>query len=192
MIAEIWDVLAGKVPGGFSGPAFVGTGVAIAPWFRSRTKVDQSRLDQVERLAEINKLSEYRYPPKDLAGLVQCAREAGLITRLHISGSSTTPPDPVRTAGYQILEEALINVLKHGDGVANVFTHYETNRFALTVDNPVDGKPPEASGPRRGLKFMRRCANDAGGSFSVGPHGNGWRVHAAFPIKRTSWGTVRG
>jgi Signal transduction histidine kinase len=187
MIAEILGALAGSGRGRSKGSAVAAEGVITASRFRSHVKVDPARLDQVERLAELTGIARYRYAPYDLTGLVQCAREAGLAIRLHIRGFEADPAQAVRVAGFEILEEALINVLKHGDGTASVEIRFRPGRLTLIVTNPVTGRRPEARRPRKGLKRMRRTAERVGGSFHVGPYEAGWLVRAEFPIRRTSW-----
>lgn len=156
---------------------------------RRRDEGDQDRLDQLERLAEFHLKSEYRYPRKDLVGLVQCCRDAGLRVRLHISGTPPELPVTVRDAGHEILKEALANVIKHGDGRAAVIIGYEPRRLALRVENPVPEGWREARIGRGGLKHMRRCAGLVGGSLTVGPYTHGWQVSATLPIKPASWRT---
>lgn len=195
MIAEIWSALSGSGRSRGEEEAVTEDKViteekaAVAPRRRERGrgKVDPARLDQVARLTELTGLARYRYPAYDLSGLVQCSREAGLVIRSHFSGPAVEPPRDVRAAAYEILQEALANVLKHGDGMAAVTVRFRPDRLTLTVTNPVAGRRPEARWSRSGLKRMRRCADRVGASFRVGPHEGGWRVHAEFTIRRTSW-----
>lgn len=152
-----------------------------------RAQVEPDRLDQLERLAELHLKAEYRYPRKDLVGLVHCCREAGLGIRLHISGFAREVPPPVRDAGHEILKEALVNVVKHGVGRAAVIIAYEPRRLALRIENPVPDGWREARGGRDGLKHMRRCASLVGGSLTVGRYTHGWQVLATLPIRTAPW-----
>lgn len=155
---------------------------------RRREQVEQSRLEQLERLAELHRKSEYRYPPKDLAALVQCCREAGLSVRLHVSGFAPELPPMVRDAGHEILREALVNVVKHGTGQASVIIAYEDDRrLALRVENPVPRDWREARREASGLRRMRRCAAAVGGSLTAGRSAHGWQVAATLPIRYRPW-----
>ncbi len=204
MIAEIWCALSGS--GRSRGEVVTEEQVAAAEQAtteqataeeqataaprrraRSRGTVDPARLDQVAKLVELTGLTRYRYPAYDLSGLVQCSREAGLAVRAHFSGPAVETPEDVQAAAFEILQEALANVLKHGDGTATVTVRSRPDRLTLTVTNPVAGRRPEARRSRGGLKRMRRCADRVRASFRVGPHEGGWRVHAEFAIRRTSW-----
>lgn len=154
-----------------------------------RQDVGQDRLEQLERLSELHLKAEYRYPRKDLVGLVHCCREAGLGVRLHISGQARELPASVRDAGHEILREALVNVVKHGAGRAAVVIAYEVGRVALRVENPVPDGWREARGGGEGLKHMRGCARLVGGTLTAGPYARGWQVLATLPIRSVSWRT---
>ncbi|MEV5412300.1 hypothetical protein AB0K60_26130 [Thermopolyspora sp. NPDC052614] len=166
MIGDIWDGIRGR-----------------------RREVGRDRLDQLERLAELHLRAEYRYPRKDLVGLVDCCREAGLGVRLHISGFARELPQPVRDAGHEILKEALANVIKHGDGRAAVILGYEGRRLELRVENPVPDRWREARVEHGGLRHMRKCARLVGGTLTVGPFAHGWQVLATLPIRSALWKT---
>jgi Signal transduction histidine kinase len=154
---------------------------------RRRDHVEQGRLDLLDRLAELHLKSEYRYPRKDLVGLVQCCREAGLRIRLHISGQAAEPPPAVRDAAHEILKEALVNVVKHGAGQAAVIISYEDRLLGLRVENPVPENWREARRDGDGLRHMRRCARLVGGSLTAGLYPHGWQVQATLPIRYSPW-----
>jgi len=156
---------------------------------RRRDGGEQDRLAQLERLAEFHRKSEYRYPRKDLVGLVQCCRAAGLRVRLHISGSPPELPAAVRDAGHEILKEALVNVVKHGAGQASVIITYEERRLAIRVENPVPERRREPRRDRGGLRHMRRCASLVGGTLTAGRGPYGWQVVATLPIRYSPWRT---
>jgi len=154
---------------------------------RRRETIEQGRLDQLDRLTELHLKSEYRYPRKDLVGLVHCCREAGLRIRLHISGRAVELPPAVRDAGHEILKEALVNVVKHGAGQATVIISYEDRHLGLRVENPVPEDWREARHDGGGLRHMRRCAKLVGGSLTAGMYPHGWQVLATLPIRYSPW-----
>lgn len=91
----------------------------------------------------------------------------------------------------RVLQESLTNVLKHGDGAAEVRVSSRGRRLRLTVTSP--GTPPAGTpevnlGAGTGLLTMRERVLQAGGRFRAGPHPrdhSGWRVQAEIPIRES-------
>jgi signal transduction histidine kinase len=53
----------------------------------------------------------------------------------------------------------------------------------LSVDNGMSTEPPhEGLGGGRGLEGLRERIDRAGGSLSVGPQADGWRVEIDVPV----------
>ena len=96
---------------------------------------------------------------------------------------STMPrlKDPVTTAAYRIVSEALTNVARHSNASR---AHVEIRcgeTLALTIAD--DGTTGAEAWPEGfGLASMRTRATDAGGTLTAGPGPNGGKVSAEFPL----------
>jgi len=115
----------------------------------------------------------------DTGCLLQRTRQAGLETRLHISGLPRGIPPAVDLAGYRIIQEALTSAIEHGMPAATVEISYEATLVTLIVDSPIGNRPARPSG----LSRMRERARTVGGIVEAGPYRGGWRVTAYLPIE---------
>ncbi|HLL33557.1 MAG TPA: histidine kinase [Streptomyces sp.] len=114
--------------------------------------------------------------------LLESARASGTKVDAEFSGPLAQVPGPVSREGYRILQEALTNVLRHGDGVpARVRVAVADGRLDLKVRNPL---PAAIPGPGRGsgLRGIRERAALLGGRAHTGPHDGDWQVHVELPL----------
>ncbi|WP_022917511.1 sensor histidine kinase [Ruania albidiflava] len=99
----------------------------------------------------------------------------------------------VDQAGYRILQEALTNATKHGQGPAAVTVTPEEGSIRIEVSNAVEPVVPISDGgahqPRPtylgsglGLAIMTERARAAGGELSAGLRGGRWQVLARLPV----------
>ncbi|GAA5057520.1 signal transduction histidine kinase [Thermocatellispora tengchongensis] len=122
----------------------------------------------------------------DVGELVERARLAGVEVRLEVTGTPRDLPAAVDLAGYRIVQEALTNVLKHGDGrEASVIVEYRERSVVVAVANPVRraGAPGELPGAGAGIVGMRERAALVGGTLEAGPCSDGWRVRGELPLQ---------
>jgi signal transduction histidine kinase len=124
---------------------------------------------------------------RDLPGLVERTRTAGLDVTLDVSGEARPVPAGVDLAAFRIVQEALTNVVRHaGTRRARVRLDYGDDRLTVQIDDDGAGAavpPSEAAG--RGIAGMRERVQALSGSFEAGPRpGRGFRVRARFPIDR--------
>jgi signal transduction histidine kinase len=125
-----------------------------------------------------------------LESLLQSTIDAGVSTRIVISGECRPLPAGVDLAAYRIVQEALANVLRHaGRASAVVGLAYGDEDVTITVedDGPGRRRPHGASGHAgtqgHGILGMRERALALGGELQVGPStDSGYRVHARLPI----------
>jgi signal transduction histidine kinase len=122
-------------------------------------------------------------PPPGLAGLVTLAerhRSAGLAVSIRERGSRRPLPPGLDQAAYRILQEALTNAARHGDGSAEVDIAFGPTSLELAVSNPTrsDGA---ANGAGHGIVGMRERAALLGGSLEAGASDGLFRVHAHLP-----------
>jgi signal transduction histidine kinase len=136
----------------------------------------------------------------DLRDLVGRVRGQGLVVTLR-AGELGEVPGAVSLAAFRVVQEALTNVVKHGDG-SRVTVEVATWGGAVLVtveDYPGQaaprsetGQPPPSGGAGQppgewvgghGLAGMRERVAGLGGELSAGPAGDhpGWRVQARIP-----------
>ncbi|MFD7596794.1 sensor histidine kinase [Kitasatospora sp. NPDC059812] len=130
---------------------------------------------------------------------------AGLPVEVRISGEPRPLPGGVDVTAYRIIQEALTNALKHGDGVtAEVTVRYADHYLRVEVLNsgpsvlagahaapaqPADAVPAPparpADGAGRGLLGLRERVAVYGGDLDARRRlGGGYRVRARIPLDR--------
>ena len=120
-------------------------------------------------------------PPLGLAGLatlVDRHRTAGLAVELAAHGPRRPLAPGVDQAAYRILQEALTNAARHGDGLAEVAVTYGDDSLALTVSNPTRQAHVENG---HGLVGMRERAALLGGTLDVSSSNGTFRIDARLP-----------
>jgi signal transduction histidine kinase len=123
-------------------------------------------------------------PPPGLAALdslVQRHKAAGLSVTTTISGERRPLPPGVDRGAYRILQEALTNAARHGDGSAAVELSFAPGALELTVANPI-GPDRTARGGAHGLIGMRERAALLGGSLDVAARNGSFELHARLPF----------
>jgi len=122
-------------------------------------------------------------PPPGLAaltGLVERHRAAGLRLTISSRGERRALPRAVDQGAYRILQEALTNAARHGDGSAGVELEYGAGALDITVANPLGAAPVNGGG--HGLVGMRERAALLGGSLEAGADEGLFRLHARLPF----------
>jgi signal transduction histidine kinase len=125
-------------------------------------------------------------PPPGLAafdGLVERHRTAGLRLTTEVSGQRRPLPPGVDRGAYRILQEALTNAARHGDGSARVELAFGPDALEVSVGNPLPReRANHASGGGHGVIGMRERAALLGGSLEAGPHNGRFQLHARLPF----------
>lgn len=118
----------------------------------------------------------------DLGPLVARYREAGVLVNLTASDTLDAVPASVSTTAYQIVREALTNVLRHSGPVpATVQVVCAPGELVIGVVN--DGPQVTGQGGGFGLIGMRERALAFGGQLTAGPRpGGGFAVEARLPV----------
>jgi signal transduction histidine kinase len=125
-------------------------------------------------------------PPPGLAaldGLVERHRAAGLAVTSTVSGDRRPLPPGIDRGAYRILQEALTNAARHGDGTAAVELGFGPDALEVTVANPI--APDAASRPiggGHGVVGMRERAALLGGSLDVAARNGSFELHARLPL----------
>jgi signal transduction histidine kinase len=89
-------------------------------------------------------------------------------------------PPGLDRAAFRILQEALTNAARHGDGRADVEISFGPTTLELAVSNPVRSDRPLV-GDGHGIVGMRERAALLGGSLEAGPNDGRFRVRARLP-----------
>lgn len=131
--------------------------------------------------------SEEVEPPAGLAalgGLVERHRAAGLDVTTTVDGDRRPVSPGVDRGAYRILQEALTNAARHGDGGARVHVTFGPGALEFSVANPVgpDRGAHNGGGGGHGLIGMRERAALLGGSLEAGSQGQQFRVRARLPL----------
>ncbi|MFB7665451.1 sensor histidine kinase [Kitasatospora sp. NPDC056138] len=144
-----------------------------------------------------------------LSALVDRIAFAGLPVEVRISGEPRPLPPGIDLTAYRIVQEALTNALKHGDGVkAEVTVRYAEHYLRVEVlnsgpsvlsgdrpdggpgDRPAPAKqarqsPERSDGAGRGLLGLRERVAVYGGDLDARRRlGGGYRVRARIPLDR--------
>jgi signal transduction histidine kinase len=125
-------------------------------------------------------------PPLGLAALEALAerhRSAGLAVSVRESGKPRPLPPQVDRAAYRILQEALTNTARHGEGVAEIDLDFGTTELELIVRNPIaPGSTPAGGG--HGIVGMRERAALLGGTLEADASNGFFRIHACLPYRK--------
>ena len=126
-----------------------------------------------------------------LGSLVDRMCFAGLPVEVRISGEPRPLPSGVDLTAYRIVQEALTNALKHGNGgKADVTVRYADHYLRVEVLNSgpsvLTGAPPlESTKDGRGLIGLRERVAVLGGDLDARRRlGGGFRVRARIPLER--------
>jgi len=128
-----------------------------------------------------------------LSTLVDRIAFAGLPVEVRVSGEPRPLPSGVDLTAYRIIQEALTNALKHGDGSkAEVTVRYAEHYLRVEVLNSgpsvLSGATPpktEAQNQGRGLLGLRQRVAVFGGDLDARRRlGGGFRVRARIPLER--------
>jgi signal transduction histidine kinase len=115
-----------------------------------------------------------------LGTLTDRHRTAGLAVTLREHGSRRPLPPAVDQSAYRIVQEALTNAARHGDGRADVEITFGGSALELTVSNPTrDGVVPGQAA--HGIVGMRERAALLGGTLETRGANGQYFVRAVLP-----------
>jgi signal transduction histidine kinase len=117
----------------------------------------------------------------EIETLVEHHRTSGLQVGFRCDGSAHHVDSAVDRAAYRIVQEALTNAARHGDGEVDVVVHYGEAGLDIVVTNPVSGDRPVSEAGRHGLVGMRERAVLLGGWLEAASENGTFRVHAVLP-----------
>ncbi|MFB4349142.1 sensor histidine kinase [Microbacterium sp. CR_7] len=118
----------------------------------------------------------------DLETLFAQVRQAGIEPRITVDPTPPgEPPGAIQLAVYRILQEALTNSIRHGDGAVDVHLAWLPDRVEIQVRNAVGSASSQSSGGH-GVIGMRERAQLVGGSLQAEREGAQFVVRATLPI----------
>ncbi|MFD5213521.1 sensor histidine kinase [Microbacterium sp. NPDC058345] len=123
----------------------------------------------------------------DLETLFAQVRQAGIEPRVTVDPMPPgEPPGAIQLAVYRILQEALTNALRHGDGDVDVRLAWWPDRVDIDVRNRIRSPQQTGAGSGHGVVGMRERAQLVGGTLEAARgtgREDGWFiVRAALPI----------
>ncbi|MCP2165248.1 sensor histidine kinase [Goodfellowiella coeruleoviolacea] len=184
-----------------AGAARLGLAEPASPVHRSLAAVEaasRAALADLRRLLDVlhgqDSGAGQRQPGLDnIDELLDGVRGAGLPVRLTVHGAAQPLPGSLDVAAYRVIQEALTNAVRHGDGdTVEIELTHRPGEVCVTVTNGVPvgaggrgGAEGESS--RRGLAGMRQRVALFGGRIGYGPQPDGrrWRVRVSFPVEQT-------
>ncbi|MGA6222022.1 sensor histidine kinase [Streptomyces umbrinus] len=116
-----------------------------------------------------------------LEGLVASFESIGLDVRPSIDIPTDFVEPSVGVTVYRVVQEALTNAYRHGEGTATVDVRERDGRICVTVENGV-GHSPHGSGSGSGLGLlgMRERVESSSGRLTIDSDDGRFRVHAEF------------
>jgi len=121
----------------------------------------------------------------DIDALVDGYRTAGLAVELSVAIEHTRSSATAELALYRVLQEALTNAARHGQGGATVQLEARDAALQLRVENPVR-QYTALSSRGSGLTGMRERIAAAGGTIEAGIREGRWVVSASVPGVETA------
>ncbi|MFF2215868.1 sensor histidine kinase [Streptomyces antibioticus] len=117
-----------------------------------------------------------------LESLIASFESIGLDVRPSLDLPAGFVEPSVGVTVYRVVQEALTNAYRHGDGAATVEVRERDGRICLTVENRVGRSSPRGAGPGSGLGLvgMRERVESSSGRLTVDSADGRFRVHAEF------------
>jgi signal transduction histidine kinase len=161
--------------------------------FETIEQVARETIGEIDQLVgalreqpESNDRADEVEPPAGLAALgtlVERHRAAGLDVTTRIRGDRRQLPPGVDRGAYRVLQEALTNAARHGDGSAQLELAFLPDALELCVVSPIRGDRGAATnGGGHGLVGMRERAALLGGDLQAGARDGRFEVRAQLPL----------
>ena len=121
--------------------------------------------------------------------LVALHADAGLLVNHQISGTPCPLHPSVNQAGYRIVQEALTNASRHGQGTANLIVGYTSSAVTIDVTNPSRRNDPYRLG--HGLAGATERATQLGGELLTTQRDGVFSLQARLPYGMSSEGNAQ-
>lgn len=130
-------------------------------------------------------LDEPTAPTPNLAAigdLISSFAASGLNVRTETSGAQRPMSGLAELTAYRVVQEALTNAHKHGEGSATVSLRFGDDGLEVTVTNPINTLDPSHNHDGFGLIGMRERVEGVGGSLESGTSHRGQQFEVAATI----------
>jgi signal transduction histidine kinase len=117
----------------------------------------------------------------DIDDLAERHRASGLAVTVRREGRERALGTAVDRAAYRIVQEALTNAARHGEGGADIILRFGAETLEIAITNPVAGDGSPAAGGGHGLVGMRERAALLGGRLEARGEDGVFRVRAVLP-----------
>ena len=119
--------------------------------------------------------------------LISSFSASGLVVEHRVTGAPRPLSPTAQVAAYRVVQEALTNAHKHGDGRAVLAQTFDDEAMTIEVSNriPVDGGP-DVGPSGYGLIGMRERVEAAGGQLTVDAGRERFTVVAALPAREAT------
>lgn len=145
--------------------------------------VETQRILSLLRRDDLPEGEALRPPPSlsGLEGLVTSFESVGLDVRSSLAVPEVFVEPSVGVTVYRVVQEALTNAYRHGEGTATVDVREDDGRICVTVENGV-GDSSSGTGPGGGLGLlgMRERVESSRGRLTIDHGGGLFRVRAEF------------
>ena len=118
----------------------------------------------------------------EVPALVERFRGDGLPVEASLSLPVAHVPGGVDVSAYRIVQEALTNALRYGDGPVRLVVETDGDRVRITCSNPVGAAHLNGSG--LGLQGMAERVDLLGGALQHGRSGDRFEVDVVLPVGR--------
>ncbi|MGW5687064.1 sensor histidine kinase [Nonomuraea sp. NPDC003754] len=136
-------------------------------------------LDHV--LGVLREDAQGRAPQATLADLDELIRASGADVRREVGDLSSVPAVVSREA-YRIVQEALTNAIKHGQGAVRLAAAVQDDELSLEISNAAAATRGRGGG--RGVAGMRERVGLLRGTLHAGPGERGeWQVSVRLPLR---------
>ena len=117
--------------------------------------------------------------------LISSFASSGLSVQDERSGVARPLSESAELAAYRVVQEALTNAHKYGDGTASVALRFDDDGLKIVVANPTDQLTTLTDSTGYGLVGMRERIEAVGGGIEFGRPGDGaeFRITATIPKK---------
>lgn len=129
---------------------------------------------------------------EDIPDLVESFAASGLDVTYETTGQHHPLSGPATLAAYRVVQEALANSHKHGDGTARLRVAYAPDGLRIRIDNPLGSATADAAtGWGYGLVGMRERVTAAGGTLTAGIRDDAFHLDAHLPYPDAGVGYPR-
>jgi signal transduction histidine kinase len=117
----------------------------------------------------------------DLPALLDEMRSAGLAVDASVSPPARPLRGGVDVSAYRIVQEALTNALRYGDGAAHLLVEAHPDELRIKCSNRLSH--PSSTGSGLGLTGMAERVSLLGGTVRHGPSGDRYQVDVRIPLR---------